>query len=284
MRLLCIAAMSKKKGHVLINGRKPSAEDLAKLFGQTVGDVKNWLDELDQNGVFSKTKGGVIYNRHMVRVEKKRDASAKGGKIGGAVSRDKQRGIFSTPAPTQGATPQATPHPRRAPLPSPSPSYLSKKEEVVEPPADAGSKARALKRTQIGDYRPDEANRKKATEFWMAAGRPDLVARIEMQIDNFIAHHQNKGTLGANWNAGWYSWYSKAPEYTKAPNGHAGDNVVPFEDCSIGRWVKRLGAYYSTPTAERAIGWPPKWGPAPETSGCKVPAAAFDAFRAGRAE
>lgn len=128
MRLLCIAAESNRKGYVLINGRPPSAGELSKVIGATVSEVQMLLDELDHNGVYSKTRHGIIYCRRMIKQVKKRTASAKGGKIGGRVTHEKQKGIFSTQGPTKDTTQAGAQHPMVNPSPIPLPS---KKETVV---------------------------------------------------------------------------------------------------------------------------------------------------------
>lgn len=129
MRLLCVAAESKKKGYVLVNGHAPTNEQLSKITGANIEDVKTWLDELLITGTASKTRHGVIYNRKMVRNAKKRAASSKGGKIGGRVTHEKQTGIFTTQETAQGVTQESPPESHaRAPLPSHP--VTQKKEEI----------------------------------------------------------------------------------------------------------------------------------------------------------
>lgn len=103
MDLLCIAALSPKKGFVLLNGINPSTEDLVRIIGGTVEGVDAAIAELERWGVFSRDRAGVIYCRRMVREQKKKRASAKGGRIGGRVTYEKNKGIFATQGNTQGA-------------------------------------------------------------------------------------------------------------------------------------------------------------------------------------
>lgn len=90
MRLLCICAKSTDTGHLLIGGRRPSIEQLAKLTLQTPEDVATWMAELIDNGVCSRTKGGVLYNRRMVVEAYSSRQSRAAGALGGnpALSRD----------------------------------------------------------------------------------------------------------------------------------------------------------------------------------------------------
>ena len=123
-RLLCIAAEAKPKGFVLLGGKKPSVEDLVKIVGGTVSEVEPLVQELCTRGVCSVNRAGVIYCRRMVRDAKKREASAKGGRIGGRVTHGKGVGIFGT----QDATLDGTQHP--IPFPSHSHKKVSNGKET----------------------------------------------------------------------------------------------------------------------------------------------------------
>jgi hypothetical protein len=117
MRLLCIAAEAKpQKGFVMINGRKPSVEELTAVVGGTVEQVKSELEELQKWGVFSVDRRGVIYCRRIVRAEKMTSKMRDMGKIGGRVTYEKQKGIFAQSRTGLDETPVS-----RARAPSPSP-------------------------------------------------------------------------------------------------------------------------------------------------------------------
>jgi hypothetical protein len=132
MRLLCIAAESRKKGFVLVNGKKPSDEDLHKITGAPLDMIPIWTAELLSTGTASKNRHGIIYNRRMVALAKKRAASKKGGEIGGRTTYENKKGIFGTQDPTQDPTQGGTQHPRRAPLPFPIPSPSKKKAPLAK--------------------------------------------------------------------------------------------------------------------------------------------------------
>lgn len=83
MQMLCVAAESDPVGYVTIAGHAVDEAGLARLVGETVDVVKTLLAELRHRGVFSVTKGGVIYNRRMVRTEKKARIARENGKMGG---------------------------------------------------------------------------------------------------------------------------------------------------------------------------------------------------------
>lgn len=81
MRLLCMAARG--GGKVLLNGRQPTPEHLARLYGETPENIVAWLDELEWNGVFSRDRHGTIYSRRMLRDAKKSKTARDNGKLGG---------------------------------------------------------------------------------------------------------------------------------------------------------------------------------------------------------
>jgi hypothetical protein len=54
-------------GHLLVNGRQPSLRQIASIAGATQKEVMPLMAELEEAGVYSRTKDGVIYCRRMVR-------------------------------------------------------------------------------------------------------------------------------------------------------------------------------------------------------------------------
>lgn len=89
MRCLCLMACSERPGFLLLNGRKPTFAQLAKLAGASETDVEDWCAELEANGVPSMTDGrdqagaGVWFNRRLVRDIAKYEAAVEHGKKGG---------------------------------------------------------------------------------------------------------------------------------------------------------------------------------------------------------
>lgn len=115
MDMLCIAAEADPPGYVSVNGNGLDAKGIASIVGKPVEEIQPLLDELFHSGVYSVNRSGVIFSRRIIRDEKRRQASAKGGKSGGRQAVENKRGIFSTPDPTPDPTPRgtpdATPHP-----------------------------------------------------------------------------------------------------------------------------------------------------------------------------
>jgi len=77
MELIAVAHEASPYGHVLVNGNAPDIAALARMVGVSESEMQSLVDELDRNGVFSRTRSGIIYSRRMVRDAKK---SAEGRK------------------------------------------------------------------------------------------------------------------------------------------------------------------------------------------------------------
>jgi hypothetical protein len=173
MDMLCLMAQSTEKGMLLINGKKPSMATLSRIFGDPVGDLEPLIEELGLNGVYSKDRRGVIYSRAMLKRSRARDNSSKGGKIGGRTTFEKQKGIFSTQEGTQDATHGATQHPRRAPLPFPSPS-LQDGEIEIHPDREVGPSSST---TTDAIFDEDVVVHDHSKDVTMSEERREIVAR-----------------------------------------------------------------------------------------------------------
>jgi len=72
-------------GYLLINGKKPTPDQLARVLGDDIRDLSKWLDELAGAGVYSETDDGIVYSRKMVRdAERSEFGRAEVAKRGGA--------------------------------------------------------------------------------------------------------------------------------------------------------------------------------------------------------
>jgi len=67
MRLICLAHFAKPYGHVLIGGKIPTAGQLARVVGGAETEVQSLLDELENQGVFERSRAGGIQSRRMMR-------------------------------------------------------------------------------------------------------------------------------------------------------------------------------------------------------------------------
>jgi hypothetical protein len=83
MEMIALAHQATPYGHVLINGNAPDIATLARMVGATESECEALMAELDRNGVFSRTRKGIVYSRRMIK-DAKRTAHARNiGKQGG---------------------------------------------------------------------------------------------------------------------------------------------------------------------------------------------------------
>lgn len=82
MEMLCIAHESDRYGHLSINGRAMTVEQIARIVGESPTFLKKILKELEEAGVFSRTADGTIYSRRMVKDEAVRNMRASHGHKG----------------------------------------------------------------------------------------------------------------------------------------------------------------------------------------------------------
>jgi hypothetical protein len=80
--LMCLMHSSDRYGHLELAGKPMTVDQVARLLGEQPKDVKRWMAELADNGVFSTTTDGVVYSRRMVRDEEIRERRATGGEAG----------------------------------------------------------------------------------------------------------------------------------------------------------------------------------------------------------
>jgi hypothetical protein len=79
---LCIAHECEPYGHLTINATPMTVAQLGRQVGAGAKEVQALVDELLAAGVASKTEGGTLYSRRMVRDEDLRNLRAEGGKGG----------------------------------------------------------------------------------------------------------------------------------------------------------------------------------------------------------
>lgn len=83
MDLLCLMFESPERGCLKhANGRPVTPEQLARMTGGTIDEVRALLQELDDCGVYSVRDDGVIFSRRMVRDEELRAKRAECGGLG----------------------------------------------------------------------------------------------------------------------------------------------------------------------------------------------------------
>ena len=89
--MLSLMYESSDRGFLALkNGQPVSNEQLSRMVGARIEQVEECLHQMEEVGVFSRTKDGVIYSRRMVNDEKIREQKVKAGKASGE-SRNKSR-------------------------------------------------------------------------------------------------------------------------------------------------------------------------------------------------
>lgn len=83
IEMICLMHEATPYGHLLIHGQTPNEAQLASLTGIPLAELEHYVSELEQMGVFSKTKEGVIYSRKLVRMASRSAKMRKNGKKGG---------------------------------------------------------------------------------------------------------------------------------------------------------------------------------------------------------
>lgn len=83
IEMICLMHEATPYGHLLVNGRAPTEAQLAVLIGAPSDELPALVRELDEAGVFSRTKEGVIYSRKLTRMAKKAATARKNGRKGG---------------------------------------------------------------------------------------------------------------------------------------------------------------------------------------------------------
>lgn len=83
VEMIGLAHAAEPYGHVLVNGRAPTAKQLASMVGSTEREIARLLAELEDAGVFSRADDGAIYSRRMVRDKAASDLGRQHGKAGG---------------------------------------------------------------------------------------------------------------------------------------------------------------------------------------------------------
>lgn len=135
LEMLILMHMATPRGHLLVNGKPPTNDQLAVLVRASADQVRELSQELESAGVFSRTRTGVIFSRRMVRDTR---VAADGRKA--AQKRWKSaRSASPQPPVTKGETP----HPNGSPTGVPNTHIPEAREErerknTPPPPSPGG--------------------------------------------------------------------------------------------------------------------------------------------------
>jgi hypothetical protein len=239
-------------GYLLLNGKKPSPEQLARVLGDDIRDLVPWLEELAAAGVYSETEDGIIYSRRMVRdherAEKGReDVGRRGGAWGKPekktqrdpdrlVTRDPNR-VSTTLLPSSTAKPSSTVGPGAEESPEPTAKGYPEDFEkfwVAYPRSPNMSKAEAGKswaKLKAGGLLPDGAAMSRA----VASYRKFLADQSKGRKDPHPAAH------AATWlNQRRFEGFLEAPAQAYA----GGDPGPGWEAAYPDTWA-RLRKFYA---------------------------------------
>jgi hypothetical protein len=198
MRLLCIAHEAETVGHVLINGRQPTARQLGVLTGATPKEQKQFEAELEDNGVFSRTDDGTIYSRRMV----KDAADAQLGRE----SAEKRWGPKSTPPPKgngalyPNAPPNGVPNGKPSSKPTGDPNSDPNAKSQTQSQRSEGKKVSALNNLLL--YPVLAREERTAAQIWADREAAELELRAAGPVGG-LAVAIGSGLHHIAWAPGW---------------------------------------------------------------------------------
>jgi hypothetical protein len=83
IELVCVMHRATPYGYLLISGRQPSHQELARVVRAAGGaEVRKLLNELLERAVLSKTADGIVYSRRLVRYAQRSAANSENGTKG----------------------------------------------------------------------------------------------------------------------------------------------------------------------------------------------------------
>lgn len=129
MELICYMHKADPYGHLVIDGKAPTTDDLIRrLRPRSKSEFTTAFAELREHGVYSITEQGVIYSRRMVRRGARIVASRENGHLGGRPRREEPRG---EPRQEPSEEPSGKPRPNQRP----NPQKLEARNQKPEPDA-----------------------------------------------------------------------------------------------------------------------------------------------------
>ena len=251
MRMLCIAAEADPTGYVTVNGRSLGVTDIARLAGVTETECEPLLAELERNGVFSRTRQGVIYSRRMVR-DAKRSLEGRKSKLDALAAnqrrgKEKKSGLKGSLEGVLGGG-----------LTTQKPDAISHKPEAAspKPPSRFDEVEAALRGIEGLSAHPVGADPVIGPIVAIVEQGYDLHTQIIPSIRRQLAKRTGRPI------SRWSFFVPGICEDAKTPQSSAPPPAAaPAVDWATRLRGARNGRYWSTP----------KWGPFPHTPGCLVP-------------
>lgn len=195
IEMLCIMHEASPYGHLILGGRAVSNDILARVSGLGVDECGTLLAELENAGVLSRTRKGVIYSRRMV---KDNSRSEKGRR---SVQRRWEQGTDNKEK-------------NSAPNRSPDRTAITQKPEARRnlsvSARQRGKPKVPLPSDWIAEPFGEGTQSRKIELTW----KPDERAR---QLEAFRAHHLKHDSRFSDWQQAWSTWVLNSPGFTRSP-------------------------------------------------------------------
>ena len=178
--MICYMHEGNPYGHLKVGNKVILPPNLANMAGASLQDVKGWLDELGQSGVFDTLPDGTIFSKRMVRDESLREIRAAGGKLGGNPSLKVNLEVIPEVIPEVGNEVKQKPTPSSSSSSSSSSSLLIQEgkpslstAKLMNCPQDQILKLWAKHLPHLAQPRSWEGTRRANTkQRWNQASRP----------------------------------------------------------------------------------------------------------------
>lgn len=197
VELMCIMHDSNKYGYLLIDGEKPTEEELAFLLRVDIDIFKKLFSELKEKGIIKINEEGIYYSKRMVNDFKLRELSKEYGKLGGnpnlkeGKGRGKGRGY---------------------------PSSEKEKEDEIEKGIE-NSKKKWFDEAW-GRY-PEKDGKKAAFKYFTTSIKNEQDwLDINKALDNYLKSDKVKRGFvknGSTWFNNWQDWINYKPKETFDP-------------------------------------------------------------------
>lgn len=217
--LLGLMHESHRYGHLLINGIKPTVDQLARATGDSEREVRTWLAELESAGVYSKTDDGIVYSRRMVRDYLKAQQDAANGRDGGnpKITKRENGGVNPQPNPTPADGDKAQMLDARYQSP-----------EVPPPPSGSAPRKHRLGSKLPEDWQPSDADMDYAINRGFEPIQGDEMAET-FRVYWTLGVGRNK--THADWSKAWQTWVRK-----EKPKGPANGQRMGRTDLRRAGW------------------------------------------------
>ena len=273
---LSLMAAASPVGHLVMADKPVTPEMLARLVGETVEVVSELLEELERNGVFSRTRSGVIYSRRMTRDAKKIKTARENGRKGGNpnLCNSRRNSASVNPQVKEGVMQTPGTHARD----------LITNNYNLGPPNTLASLDRAISAAPSRARRvaPPAGVEEAFERLWLVyprrPGNPRKPA-FEKFVTKVKAGADPEAII-AGAKAYAILVEGKDPQFTAQTvtwlNQERWTSETTAQPAAAPNWDERTDNFYITSD------WAPAWGPKPSEPGCLVPPDIIEGVRRRR--